>query len=86
MSKAKSIELSSFATITINEDGSGSIDSYLFEDRPDDWQGDPLHVAINYVFGLALHHALSGVDVTSPSYEYGFNQTMIELVANFVDE
>jgi len=86
MSKVKKIELSSFATITIDENGCGSIDSYLLEDRPDDWQGDPLHVAINYVFGLALHHALSGVDVTSESYEYGFNQTMVDLVANFVDE
>jgi len=79
----KTIELSHFATITIREDGSGSIDGALIDDRPDGWEDDPFHVAIDNLFGLALYHALAGVDVGSKAYARGFELQMSDLVENY---
>lgn len=79
----KTIELSHFATITIRPDGSGSIDGALIDDRPDGWEEDPFHVAIDNLFGLALYHALAGVDVGSKEYALGFEHQMSDLVENY---
>lgn len=70
------IELSHFAVITLNGDGTGSIDGSLIEDRPDGWEDDPFHVAVDNMFGLALLHALAGVDVSGRPYEMGFEQQL----------
>lgn len=81
----KTIELSHFATITIRPDGSGSIDGALIDDRPDGWEDDPFHVAIDNLFGLALYHALAGVDVGSKEYALGFEHQMSDLVESYAD-
>ncbi len=77
------IELSHFAVITLNGDGTGSIEGSLIEDRPDGWEDDPFHVAVDNLFGLALLHALAGVDVSSRKYEMGFEQQLEDLVENY---
>lgn len=82
----KIIELSHFATITVRPDGSGSIEGELIDDRPDNWEEDPFHVAVDNLFGLALLHALAGVDVGSSAYERGFNQQLNELVENYSED
>lgn len=79
----KTIELSHFATITIREDGSGSIDGALISEKPDGWEDDSFHVAIDSLFGLALYHALSSVDVGSKEYALGFEHQMSDLVENY---
>ena len=58
----RQIELSHFATITLRGDGTGSIEGPLIDERPDGWEEDPVHVAIDNLFGLALLHALAGVE------------------------
>ena len=50
--KVQQIELSHFATITLNGDGTGSIDGSLIDERPEGWEEDPVHVAIDNLFGL----------------------------------
>jgi len=82
----RTVELSHFATITIRPDGSGSIEGPLIDDRPDEWEHDPFHVAIDNLFGLALLHALAGVDVSARAYERGFEQQMSELVEQYADD
>lgn len=77
------IELSHFAVITNNGDGTGSIDGALINDRPDGWERDPFHVAVDSLFGLALLHALAGVDVGCRSYERGFEQQLQDLVDQY---
>ena len=77
---SKHVELSHFAVITVNGDGTGSIDGSLIEDRPDGWEDDPFHVAVDNLFGLALLHAIAGVDVGGRPYEVGFEQQLESLV------
>lgn len=79
------IELSHFAVIVLNGDGTGSIDGSLIEDRPDGWEDDPFHVAVDNLFGLALLHALAGVEVGSRPYEMGFEQQLEALVEEYGD-
>lgn len=79
------LSLSHFGTITLNGDGSGSIESSLIEDRPDGWEEDPFHVAVDNLFGLALLHALAGVDISARPYEMGFEQQLSELVETYGD-
>ena len=81
--KSKQIELSHFAVITLNGDGTGNIDGGLIADRPEGWEADPFHVAVDNLFGLALLHALAGVDVGARAYERGFEQQLSELVEQF---
>lgn len=80
------IELSHFAVITLNGDGTGSIDGALIDDRPDGWEEDPFHVAVDSLFGMALLHALAGVDVDSTPYARGFEQQLNELVETYGGE
>lgn len=82
------IELSHFAVITLNGDGTGSIDGSLISDdeRPDNWEDDPFHVAVDNMFGLALLHALAGVNVGGRPYEAGFEQQLEALVETYGDE
>jgi len=79
-SQPNTIELSHFAVITLNGDGTGSIDGALIDDRPDGWEEDVFHVAVDSLFGLALLHALAGVDVGGRPYERGFEQQLQDLV------
>lgn len=83
---ARTIELSHFAVITLNGDGTGSIDGALINDRPDGWEEDPFHVAVDNLFGLALLHALAGIDVGSRPYERGFEQQLNELVDQYGED
>ena len=85
-SQPSTIELSHFAVITLNGDGTGSIDGALIDDRPDDWEQDPFHVTVDNLFGLALLHALAGVDVGGRPYERGFEQQLQELVAEYGED
>ncbi len=78
-------ELSHFGTVTVNGDDSGSIDGAMLDDRPDEWQIDPFHVAVDALFGLALFHALAGVDVGSAQYTRGFEAQMNALLENHGD-
>lgn len=80
------IELSHFAVITLRGDGTGTIEGSLIEDRPEGWDEDPFHVAVDALFGLALLHALAGVDVGSRAYERGFEQQLGGLVEAYDDE
>jgi len=84
--KSNNIELSHFAVITLNGDGTGSIDGPLINDRPEEWESDPFHVAVDNLFGMALLHALAGVDVGSRPYERGFEQQLSTLVEEYGDE
>ena len=70
------IELSHFAVITLNGDGTGSMVSALLEDRPDGWEEDLFHVAVDNLLGLALLHAIAGVDVGGRPYERGLEQQL----------
>lgn len=79
----KQIELSHFAVITIRPDGTGSITGNLIEGRPDGWETDPFHVAVDNMFGLALLHALAGVDVSGRAYERGFEQQLESLAEEY---
>ena len=83
---ATTIELSHFATITLNGDGTGSIESPLFDDRPERWEEDPFHVAVDALLSLALLHALAGVDVAGRPYECGIEQQLGELVEGEAEE
>ena len=78
--KTKAIEFSHFGVITLNGDGTGSIDSGLLDDRGDDWEEDPFHAAIDALLGLVVRHAIAGIDVTSRGYERGFEQQVADLV------
>lgn len=81
----KTIELSHFAVVTLNGDGTGSIGGALIDDRPKGWEEDPFHVAIDNLFGLALLHALAGIDVGGRPYERGLEQQLQELVNEYGD-
>ena len=81
----KTIELSHFAIITLNGDGTGSIDGALIDERPDEWEQDPFHVTVDNLFGMALLHALAGVDVGGRAYERGFEQQLASLVEEYRD-
>lgn len=84
--QVRQIELSHFATITLNGDGTGSIDGPLIDERLDGWEEDPVQFAIDNLFGVALLHALAGVDVTSRAYERGFEQQINSLVEEIEDD
>jgi len=78
--ETNTIELSHFAVITLKGDATGSIDGALINDRPEGWEESPFHVAVDNLFGLALLHALAGVDVGGSGYGKGFEQQLNELV------
>jgi len=78
-------ELSHFGTVTVNGDGTGSIDGAMIDDRPDEWQIDPFHAAVDALFGLALFHAIAGVDVAAPGYTRGFEAQMNALLESHGD-
>ena len=81
------IELSHFAVITLNGDGTGSIDGALIgEDRPDRWEESPFHSAVDALFGLALLHAIAGIDVGGRAYERGFEQQLEDLTEGYEEE
>lgn len=82
----KEIELSHFAVVKINEDGSGSIHGSIIDDRPENWEEDSFHFAIDNIFSLVLFHALSGVDVGSDEYVRGFEQQMTSLAESFTED
>jgi hypothetical protein len=79
------IELSHFAVITVRGDGTGSIDGAMLDDRPEEWEQDPFHAAVDSLFGLALLHALAGIDVGCRAYERGFEQQLNELASTYGD-
>ncbi|MHC4432492.1 MAG: hypothetical protein ACYTBS_11695 [Planctomycetota bacterium] len=83
---SNTIELSHFAVITLNGDGTGRIEGALIDERPDEWQTDPFHVAVDSLFGMALLHALAGVEVGGRPYERGFEQQLAQLVEEYSDE
>ncbi len=84
--QSKTIELSHFAVITLNGDGTGSIDGALIDERPDGWESDPFHVTVDNLFGMALLHALAGIDVGGRAYERGFEQQLAALVEEYGDD
>ena len=84
---ATTIELSHFAVITLNGDGTGSIEGALIgEDRPERWEESPFHFAVDNLFGLALLHALAGVDVGGRAYERAFEQQLEELTEGYEED
>ncbi len=83
----KTIELSHFGiSIELDGEGGGSITTPLTEDRPDDWEEDPFHVAVNTVLSIALYHAIAGVDVTADAYSKGIEAQLLEISNKYGDE
>lgn len=80
------IELSHFAIITLNGDGTGTIDSRLLDGRADRWEEDPFSLAVDSLLSLALLHALAGVDVAGRPYERGLEQQLQELIEGEEEE
>ena len=87
MTEEKTFELSYFGIIiTTDGEGNGSIDTPLINDRPDGWEEDPFHVAVDAVLGVALYHALTGIDVTDERYAKGIEQQLMALSETYGDD
>lgn len=80
------INLSHFAVIEILEDEGGGkrgvIHAKILDEKPDDWEEDPLWKSMDSLFSMALYHALAGVDVGSDEYARGFEHVVDDLVSD----
>jgi len=83
----KTFEIGHFGImVELDGEGGGRINTPLIEDRPDNWEEDPYHVAVDTVLGLTLFHALHGVDVTADNYAKGIEAQLVALSEQYGED
>lgn len=83
----RKFELSYFGiVIEVFDDGAGAIHTPLTDDRPEEWEDDPFHVAVDTVLSLALFHACAGIDVSDSAYEKGLEAALMAISSRWADD
>lgn len=59
--------------------GTAEIHWPLMDNRPDDWDEYPFHIALDTLFETVLQHVLRGVDITDSAYQNGIEAQIAKI-------